>query len=584
MPLLDDEDASSSCSSSTSARSDEDSDSEEDLEDYVKGGYHPVEIGDVFRDGKYVVVRKLGWGHFSTVWLAKNTQLNRHVALKIVKSASRYTETAVDEIKLLERLNNPSIPHAEDPVLGPELPPLAHPGRSHVIGLLDHFLHKGPNGTHVCMVFEVLGESLLGLIKRHQTRGVPLPMVKEIAKQVLLGLDYMHRYCGIIHTDLKPENALVSIPDVESVILHELSLPSDSTRTRMVGVPSSSGRGGNQTPRSVSRPISLGVDKLAFAMSRIETDDPEPSTHGGSGTSPASKRERGPPKINRKQGKENEYPGNLTEFGGETETITVKIADLGNATWINHHFTDDIQTRQYRCPEVILGAKWGPSADVWSVACLVFELITGGDYLFDPVSGQSYSKDDDHLAQIIELLGPIPPSMVLTGKYSREYFNRRGELRHISTLRPWPLVSVLHEKYRFRKSAAERIAAFLLPMLIVHPEKRVSAGEMVMHRWLEGVVVQGEMDLMKMMDGMDREEEGEEEGVGIEDEVISPATFAGGTDGAYDDNPPQVGVGSFFGSMSRGLAADLTGPRVPEVIQNAQVSQSEERAFQGGWS
>ena len=41
------------------------------------------------------------------------------------------------------------------------------------------------------------------------------------------------------------------------------------------------------------------------------------------------------------------------------------------ATWIEHHFTDDIQTRQYRCPEVILGAKWGTSSDLWSVACIV---------------------------------------------------------------------------------------------------------------------------------------------------------------------------------------------------------------------
>jgi serine/threonine-protein kinase SRPK3 len=53
------------------------------------------------------------------------------------------------------------------------------------------------------------------------------------------------------------------------------------------------------------------------------------------------------------------------------ERVTVKIADLGNACWVDHHFTDDIQTRQYRCPEVILGAKWGPSADIWSAACLV---------------------------------------------------------------------------------------------------------------------------------------------------------------------------------------------------------------------
>ena len=53
------------------------------------------------------------------------------------------------------------------------------------------------------------------------------------------------------------------------------------------------------------------------------------------------------------------------------EIITVKIADLGNACWVNHHFTNDIQTRQYRSPEVILGAKWGASTDVWSMSAMV---------------------------------------------------------------------------------------------------------------------------------------------------------------------------------------------------------------------
>lgn len=47
---------------------------EEDWEDYVPGGYHPVHIGDAFSNGRYHVVRKLGWGHFSTVWLAKDTK------------------------------------------------------------------------------------------------------------------------------------------------------------------------------------------------------------------------------------------------------------------------------------------------------------------------------------------------------------------------------------------------------------------------------------------------------------------------------------------------------------------------------
>lgn len=111
--------------------------------------------------------------------------MSRHVALKVVKSAPRYTETALDEIKLLQRIIS------SDP---------SHPGRRHVIGFLDHFRHKGPNGSHVCMVFEVLGENLLGLIRRHQNKGVPMHMVRQIAKQILLGLDYMHRQCGVIHT------------------------------------------------------------------------------------------------------------------------------------------------------------------------------------------------------------------------------------------------------------------------------------------------------------------------------------------------------------------------------------------------
>lgn len=134
-------------------------------------------------------------------------RLNRHVALKVVKSAPRYTETALDEIKLLQRLITSTTP----PSSSPQSPALTHPGRSHVISFLDHFRHKGPNGTHVCMVFEVLGENLLGLIKRHQNKGVPMHLCRQIAKQILLGLDYMHRCCGVIHTGESVLDRAVSI-------------------------------------------------------------------------------------------------------------------------------------------------------------------------------------------------------------------------------------------------------------------------------------------------------------------------------------------------------------------------------------
>ena len=51
---------------------------------------------------RYVVVQKLGWGHFSTVWLARDTQYNTYVALKVQKSASHYQEAAFDEVEILD--------------------------------------------------------------------------------------------------------------------------------------------------------------------------------------------------------------------------------------------------------------------------------------------------------------------------------------------------------------------------------------------------------------------------------------------------------------------------------------------------
>lgn len=114
----------------------------------------------------------------------------------------------------------------------------------------------------------------------------------------------------------------------------------------------------------------------------------------------------------------------------------------------------------------------------------MFELITG-DYLFDPQSGTKYGKDDDHIAQIIELLGPFPKSLCLSGKWSQEIFNRKGELRNIHRLRHWALPDVLKEKYHFKEEEAKRTADFLTPMLELVPEKRANAGGMASHGWLD---------------------------------------------------------------------------------------------------
>ncbi len=184
------------------------------------------------------------------------------------------------------------------------------------------------------------------------------------------------------------------------------------------------------------------------------------------------------------------------------ERITVKIADLGNACWVDHHFTNDIQTRQYRCPEVILGAKWGPSADMWSASCMFFELLTG-DYLFDPAAGTKYNKDDDHVAQIIELLGDFPKSLAFAGKYSADIFNRRGELRHIHKLRFWPLYLGVAGKVPHAVCRGQRAAVLPNAMLRLHPEKRAGARELLDHTWIDGIVVQGEIEQAMRQAGID---------------------------------------------------------------------------------
>lgn len=283
-----------------------------------------------------------------------------------MKSEKRYAEAAKDEISLLRAIQ------------------LNDERCDFIVQLLDDFSITGPNGTHTCLVFEVLGESLLQLLlKENQGAGLAIPTVKKFSKQILLGLDWLHRRCKIIHTDLKPEN----------VLLHQT--------------------------------------------------EPVPS---------------------------------------------VKIVDLGNGCWCNKHFTNDIQTRQYRSPEVILEYGYSTSADIWSFACVVFEMLTG-DVLFQPKGGKNFCLEEDHLAQMIELIGDFPPSLTRNGRLSGEFFNPKGELRGIPkrNLRVWRLKQVLVEKYHFAKEEAAEITQFLLPALEFDPTLRTTAAHALKSKWLSDV-------------------------------------------------------------------------------------------------
>ncbi|KAI3956212.1 hypothetical protein MKW98_008730 [Papaver atlanticum] len=412
-----------SCSSSSGSE-----DEDEGVDAYRKGGYHAVRIGDPFNGGRYIAQRKLGWGNFSTVWLAYDTKSSKFVALKIQKSAAEFAEAALHEIQVLSAIAN------------------GNPSDSKcVIRLIDQFKHSGPNGQHLCMVLEFLGDSLLRLIKHNRYKGLPLNKVRELCKSILMGLDYLHRELGIIHTDLKPENVLlVSTIDPSKD-------PEKSGPTPILERPEGNPNGGvmsNAIEKKLKRRARKAVAKIALRRDSM----------GGI-------------KVREKKSLDG-------------IDLRCKVVDFGNACWADQQFAEEIQTRQYRAPEVILGAGYSFSVDMWSFACMAFELATG-EMMFAPKCGQGFSEDEDHLARMMEFLGKMPRKVAITGSRSKEYFDRHGDLKRIRRLKFWSLDRVLVEKYNFNESDAREFTDFLSPLLDFAPDKRPTAEQSLQHPWLE---------------------------------------------------------------------------------------------------
>ncbi|OUC49423.1 kinase domain protein [Trichinella nativa] len=545
--------------------SDSNMDDEEDYDDSMlrdsECGYLVVNLGDVL-NGHYYVIRKIGWGHFSTVWLGWDVNSKQFVALKIVKSAEHYAETAQDEIKLLNSVRNSDPDDSK---------------RDRVINMLDHFTILGDHGIHVCMVFEVLGHNLLRMIIQTNYRGIPIPQVKRIMKQVLEGVEYLHNKCKIIHTDIKPENVLVCLSHEEI-----FEMAKDAFLKQRAGIELSANAvcATSSTP-STNRPAAraknrklkdeqalfeeellsvFGLDssscvKMASPNGKVEKrnscaeDRKEPSptvgllpeqiskmmlctdTQNGnnvlddpehhlceklkidvdehvSGESMSAEIPKGNLSAVKRsssccavfQVDLDEQNGNLGKLvdqkskeakiipaskpvSSNDDEVLVKIADLGNGCWVDNHFTEDIQTRQYRALEVLIGSGYSTPADIWSVACMAFELATG-EFLFEPKTSDNYSRDEDHLAHIIELLGPIPRNVLSRGLYTRSYFTRSGALKRIRNLRPWGLKDILITKYEWAEEEAESFTSFLLPMLEYDPSKRATATDCLAHPWL----------------------------------------------------------------------------------------------------
>lgn len=153
----------------------------EDFEDYTTGGYHPTRIGDTFHYDRYEVVHKLGFGGYSTIWLARDKHLQRYVSLKILvaEESSKSTEGTI-----LRMLCSSSS--------------LVHTGRRFIPYLLDDFSFDGPNGHHICLVQEPAGCNISTSKEDSVDFMFPVETARSIAAQLIMGVSYLHSR-GVCH-------------------------------------------------------------------------------------------------------------------------------------------------------------------------------------------------------------------------------------------------------------------------------------------------------------------------------------------------------------------------------------------------
>ena len=554
---------------------DTDSSEDEGLGDYKISGYHPVHIGEILLN-RYIILQKLGWGQYSTTWMALDTKHKNYVAIKIQKSAQQNINAAYDEVEILTEIEK----HINDEDWIKSLnkywednPEKIKKGNNkdhtQILHLLNSFIYHGQNGKHFCLVFEIMGMSLADIIKKFNYKGIPLPYVRIITKQILIGLDYLHRICGIIHTDLKPENIWICLTKTQIDEINETGKfdynfqaqkekikdeNNSSIEQGIIENKTSSKKKKKKKKKKVIKPKIKIYEhpKLNKRLKEIGFTEDDFINYNINDLVERPKVLSVPKKIfhyfdlTKEDTKEfdnqleNEYELNIMDYNKSIkkyltekkkiindyeyriqymikdkiisnvndekkqlelitslqkdlyqlfldidENIRIKICHFGNACYSNHHFSKDIQTRQYRAPEIILGINYNETVDIWSLACIVFEMITG-DYLFEPrQKDKTFSKDDDHLAQFIELLDRIPKNFALSGTESKRFFTKKGELGRINSLHKCLLKDVLIKKYHLKKNEAIALNNFLLPMLEYCPEKRASAKQMLNHPWLK---------------------------------------------------------------------------------------------------
>ncbi|XP_057971099.1 serine/threonine-protein kinase AFC1 isoform X3 [Malania oleifera] len=160
-----------------------------------KDGHYVFAIGENLTP-RYRILSKMGEGTFGQVLECLDYERKEVVAIKVVRSIHKYREAAMIEIDVLQKLARHDI------------------GGTRCVQIRNWFDYR----NHICIVFEKLGPSLYDFLRKNSYRSFPIDLVRELGRQLLESVAFMHDL-RLIHTDLKPENILlvssecVKVPD-----------------------------------------------------------------------------------------------------------------------------------------------------------------------------------------------------------------------------------------------------------------------------------------------------------------------------------------------------------------------------------
>ncbi|OMJ69227.1 hypothetical protein SteCoe_33100 [Stentor coeruleus] len=157
-------------------------------------------------------------------------------------------------------------------------------------------------------------------------------------------------------------------------------------------------------------------------------------------------------------------------------TWGVKIIDYGSGCFQSKQIYTYIQSRFYRCPEVMLGMKYTPSIDMWSFGCIIVEMVRG--YPLFPGK-----NEEDLMGRIIEILGSPPRDLIINSPRLEIFFDKSGTpLPYFDSkghLRP-PGCNPL----RYLLPSNEDFYNFIHKCLEWDPLQRLTPSDALIHDWI----------------------------------------------------------------------------------------------------